>query len=129
MDTRLSIIIMRRRKRRRRGGTGSLLSAEPLIGSPVVEREHGEPMRHEEDKAPELMHDLTHPSGARVSQPVGHQLPDNSVVVESLCLESESRLESPVSESESSPSHSKKIRVESESSPLLIRVKSESSPY
>ena len=28
-----------------------------------------------------------------------------SVVVESLCLESESRLESPVSESESSPSH------------------------
>ena len=32
-------------------------------------------------------------------------LVSGSVVVESLCLESESRLESPVSESESSPSH------------------------
>ena len=52
----------------------------------------------------------------------------DSVVVESLCLMSESRLESPVNESESSPSHKKKIGVGSESSPLLIRVKSKSSP-
>ena len=53
----------------------------------------------------------------------------DSVVVESLCLESESRLESPVSESESSPSHLKNIRVESESSPLLIRVESSPSQH
>ena len=51
----------------------------------------------------------------------------DSVVVESLCLESESRLESPVPES--SPSRKSRVRVESESSPLLIRVKSELSPY
>ena len=47
-----------------------------------------------------------------------------SVVVESLCLESESRLESPVSESESNPSHKKKIRVESTTHTSQVRVES-----
>ena len=51
------------------------------------------------------------------SMAVLHACGAGSVVVESPCLESESRLESPVSESEASPSHNKKIRVESESSP------------
>ena len=52
-----------------------------------------------------------------------------SVVVESLCLESESRLESPVSESESSPSHLKKIWVESTTHTSQVRVEFPIDPH